>query len=347
MKILVLNSGSTSLKYKLFNLPGLDIVAAENLQNIANHEEALKKALRKIGDLRDIQTIGHRVVHGGSFFSKPTKITPAVLKKIETLNSLAPLHNPANIAGIRACQKYLPEIPNIACFDTAFFSNLPDKTKIYPLPFSFYREEKIQRFGFHGLSHQYAMAAAAKKLKKPLAEIKIITAHLGGGSSITAILDGKPIDTSMGFTPLEGLTMLTRAGDLDPGIILHLLKTYSPAELDQILNHQSGILGLSGRNNYLRLLNAVAKKKPKASLAFDIFIYRIQKYIGAYFAILGGIDALVFTGQIGAGKPITRQTICAGLKKILTGVKIIVVKTDEEKIIAEEIKRDLGIGNKE
>lgn len=344
MKILIINSGSTSLKYKLFSLPGLDVVAAGNLQNIANHEEALKKSLRKIGDLRDIKAIGHRVVHGGSFFSKPTKITPAILKKLESLNSLAPLHNPANIAGIRACQKYLPEIPNIACFDTAFFRGLPDKAKIYPLPFSFYKEEKIQRFGFHGLSHQYAMAAAAKKLKKPLGKIKIITAHLGGGCSMAAIAGGKPIDTSMGFTPLEGLMMLTRAGDLDPGIILHLLKTREPAELDQILNHQSGILGLSGRHNYLRLLAAVKKEKPKACLAFNIFIYRIQKYIGAYFAVLGGIDALVFTGQIGSGKPITRQTICAGIKKILTGVKIIVVKTDEEKMIAEEIKG--GIGNR-
>ncbi|PIU01858.1 acetate kinase, partial [bacterium (Candidatus Torokbacteria) CG09_land_8_20_14_0_10_42_11] len=343
MKILVLNSGSTSLKYKLFSLPNLNTESEGNLQNIANHEEALKQALRKIGDLRDIAAIGHRVVHGGPVFKKPVKITKSVLKKLEQYNYLAPLHNPANLAGIRACQKYLPEIPNIACFDTAFFSNLPDQAKIYPLPFSFYREQKIQRFGFHGLSHQSAMISAAKKLKKPLSEIKIITAHLGGGASISAIAGGKPIDTSMGFTPLEGLMMMTRAGDLDPGIILHLAREYPSEKLDHLLNHQSGILGLSGCSNYLRFLSAVKKEKPKACLAFNIFIYRVQKYIGAYFAVLGGIDALVFTGQIGAGKMITRQAICAGLKKILTGVKIIVVKTDEEKMIAEEIREELRI----
>ncbi len=339
MKILVINAGSTSLKYKLFHTPSLRILNEGNFQNIKNHEEALKQALRNIGDLRDIQVIGHRVVHGGPIFKKSTRITEKILQKLEEYNCLAPLHNPANLAGIRACQKYLPNIPNYACFDTAFFTDLPKHTKIYALPWEFYKKQHIQRFGFHGLSHQYVALEAAKKLKRPLEELKIITVHLGGGCSITAIQKGKPIDTSMGFTPLEGLTMMTRAGDLDPGVILYLLKKHDKIELEDILNYQSGIKGLTEYETYLNLLKAVQRGKWRAKLGFEIFIYHIQKYIGAYFAILNGIDALVFTGQIGAGEAITRNTICAGLEKILAGVKIMAIKTDEEKMIAQTVKK--------
>ncbi len=339
MKILVINAGSTSLKYKLFDSGSLAVIKEGNFQNIESHKQALKQTLRKIGDLRDIQVIGHRVVHGGPYFRKPTKITETVLKKLEQFNHLAPLHNPANISGIRACQKYLPQMLNIACFDTAFFSDLPDRAKIYGLPLNFYKKEKIQRYGFHGLSHKYVALEAAKKLQKPIEKTRLITVHLGGGGSIAAIKHGKAIDTSMGFTPLEGLMMMTRAGDLDPGIILYLLKNHSREEVDNLLNQKSGIKGLSGYINYLNLLKAVRRKAPKAKLAFNLYVYRIQKYIGAYFAVLGGIDALVFTGQIGAGEALTRDSICEGLEKILKDVKVMAIKTDEEKMIAREINK--------
>lgn len=337
MRILVINAGSTSLKYKLFGLPNFKVIAEDNFQNIENHATTLKAALRDIGDLRDIVAVGHRIVHGGSEFRNTTRLTPLVLKKLTQANSLAPLHNPANLAGVRACQKYLPAIPHYACFDTAYFADLPRKAKIYPLPLHFYSQEKIQRYGFHGLSHQYLASEAARRLHRPLAELKLITAHLGGGWSITATKKGKPIDTSMGFTPQEGLTMMTRAGDLDPGILLHLLPNHSLTEMDTLLNHQSGIKGLSGYSNYLHLLKAVAARKPQAVLAFEICTYRLQKYIGAYYAILNGIDALVFSGQIGAGKPLTRQTVVKGLSKILQGVPVFAIKTDEEKMIAQEV----------
>ncbi|MFA4880023.1 MAG: acetate/propionate family kinase [Candidatus Doudnabacteria bacterium] len=342
MKILVINAGSTSLKYKLFQIPSLNVLEEGNFQNIKSHEGALKQALRDIGDLRDIQAIGHRVVHGGIYFKKPVCVTEKVLQKLEDCSDLAPLHNPANLAGVRACQKYLPDIPNYACFDTAFFADLPKRAKIYALPWEFYKKQHIQRFGFHGLSHQYVAQEAAKRLKKPFEELKAITVHLGGGCSMTAIQKGKPIDTSMGFTPLEGLAMMTRAGDLDPGVILYLLKNHTKTELENILNHQSGLKGLAGYENYLNLLRAVQRGQKKACLAFENFIYHIQKYIGAYFAILNGIDALVFTGQIGAGEAITRNTICAGLEKILAGVKVMAIKTDEEKMIVKEIKKELA-----
>ncbi len=339
MRILVINAGSTSLKYKLFALPHFKVIAEDNFQNIENHATALKEALRDIGDLRDIVAIGHRIVHGGSEFRKTTRLTPAILKKLTRANSLAPLHNPANLAGVHACQKYLPTLPHYACFDTAYFADLPRKAKIYPIPLHFYNQEKIQRYGFHGLSHQYVANEAAQRLHRPIEELKLITVHLGGGWSITATKKGKPIDTSMGFTPQEGLAMLTRAGDLDSGIILHLLKKHSLEEMDALLNHQSGIKGLSGYNNYLHLLKAVAAGKPQALLAFEICIYRLQKYIGAYYAILNGIDALVFSGQIGAGKPLTRQTVVKGLSKILKDVPILAIKTEEEKMIAREVSQ--------
>jgi len=337
MKTLIINAGSTSLKYELFESNSLTTIKEGNFQNITSHEQTLKQALRKIGDLRDIKAIGHRVVHGGPVFFKPTKITDTVLKKLEEFNHLAPLHNPANIAGIRACQKYLPQIPNIACFDTAFFKDLPNKAKIYALPMELHKKKKIQRYGFHGLSHQYVALEAAKKLQKPIEETKLITIHLGGGSGVAAIKNGKAVDTSMGFTPLEGLVMMTRGGDIDPGIILHLLKNKSREEVKKILNRKSGIKGLSGYINYLNFLKAVKRGVPKAKLAFDIYIYRIQKYIGAYFAVLGGIDGLVFTGQIGSGEAITRDSVCEGLKKILKDVKVMAIPTDEEKMIAEKI----------
>ncbi|MGC9049184.1 MAG: acetate/propionate family kinase [Patescibacteria group bacterium] len=380
MQILVFNLGSTSLKYKLFAINAdktrtdadrggiiLKLLKRGEFNDLGeskkmNHTEAIRTAIRKIGNLTDIKAIGHRVVHGGNEFIAPTLISPTVLKSLEKYNNLAPLHNPYNLLGIRNCLIYFGNIPNIAVFDTAYFRSLPLKTKIYPIPFEFYKNFGIERFGFHGISHQYVAEIAAKKLKKPLEKLKLITCHLGGGCSITAIKNGKPIDTSTGFTPLEGLVMMTRPGDIDPGIILEiqkniLLQTTSPGLTDptkihklemeiidktkEILNSESGIKGICGIDNYLKLLKNI-KKYPRVKLAFDIFVYRIQKYISAYWGILGGVNAIIFTGKIGVGQSITRRAICKDLK-FLGRTKILAIPTDEELAIAKECLKILRI----
>lgn len=366
MQILVFNLGSTSLKYKLFNIDekkNFKLLKQGEFDNLGenkrvNHDEAIRITIRRIENLTNIAAIGHRVVHGGNEFIAPTIISQTILKSLEKYNELAPLHNPYNLLGIKACLVYFGNIPNIAVFDTAFFKTLPLKSKIYSIPFEFYKKFGLERFGFHGISHQYVAERAAQKLKKSLEKLKLITCHLGGGCSVAAIKSGKPIDTSMGFTPLEGLMMMTRSGDLDPGIILEIqnikLKEWVMArknkkledlilETKKILNFYSGIKGLSGLDNYLELLKNI-KKNPHAKLAFEIFIYRIQKYISAYWGILGGADAIIFTGKIGAGKPITRQTICRNLK-FLKRTRILAISTDEELAIARECARVLKVIN--
>ncbi|MBU4332754.1 acetate/propionate family kinase [Patescibacteria group bacterium] len=347
--ILVINTGSTSLKYKLFDLESFRVLALNDFAGVENHDEAIKQALREIGNLSTLVAIGHRVVHGGAEFSEPTEIIKDNIGRLEAYNKLAPLHNPYNIAGIRACLEYLPGIPNIAVFDTAFFKDLPDKAKIYAIPFEFYKEHGIQRFGFHGISHKFVAQQAAEKLGKPLSKINLITCHLGGGASITAIRQGKPVDTSMGYTPLEGLVMMTRPGDIDAGIVLHLKNSMNGNDkgmVSGLLNRTSGIKGICGIGDYLDLLEAVKRKDSRALLAFNIFVYRIQKYLGAYLAILGGVDAIVFTGKIGAGKPITKEKITKNLK-VLRGVKILVIPSDEELMIAREVSEALKTGSDE
>ena len=340
MKTLIINSGSFSFKYKLFN-EGFDLEKEGNVKTgNTTTEEKFKEALKEIGDTSEIKAIGHRVVHGGRKFTKPTKITPDNLKELEKYNTLAPLHNPYNLAGIQAAFNLLPDIPNIAVFDTAFYKNLPEYAKIYALPLKYY-ENGIQRFGFHGTSHKFVAEEAAKKLEKPLDQCNLITIHLGGGCSITAIKEGKAIDTSMGFTPLEGLVMGTRAGDIDAGIIIQILKEekISGDDLDKLLNQESGIKGISGYDDFRDLLNGIEKGESNAKLAFDIFVYRIKKYIGAYFAILNHIDAIVFTGAIGSGKEITRNKIIEGMK-ILENVPSFAIETNEELAIAKEVKQN-------
>jgi len=340
MKTLIINSGSFSFKYKLFN-EGFDLEKEGNVKTgNTTTEEKFKEALEEIGDTSEIKAIGHRVVHGGRKFTKPTKITPDNFKELEKYNTLAPLHNPYNLAGIQAAFNLLPDIPNIAVFDTAFYKNLPEYAKIYALPLKYY-ENGIQRFGFHGTSHKFVAEEAAKKLEKPLDQCNLITIHLGGGCSITAIKEGKAIDTSMGFTPLEGLVMGTRAGDIDAGIIIQILKEekISGDDLDKLLNQESGIKGISGYDDFRDLLNGIEKGESNAKLAFDIFVYRIKKYIGAYFAILNHIDAIVFTGAIGSGKEITRNKIIEGMK-ILENVPSFAIETNEELAIAKEVKQN-------
>lgn len=314
--ILVLNCGSQSVKWKLF---GKNLKLVKSGGSI----EELKGIKEKVS------LIGHRVVHGGNFFAKPVKITEEVLEKLEKINDLAPLHNPFNIAGIKACQKIFNGVPQFAVFDTEFFHNLPQKSKIYALPEKIAGEFNFRRYGFHGISHEYV----AKNLKG-----RVITAHLGGGASITAIKNGKAVDTSMGFTPLEGLVMMTRPGNLDAGIILKMAKELGLEKTDEILNKESGVKGICGEEKMLEVLKKIKAGDKKAKFALDVFIYSVQKYIGAYFAILGGCDVLVFTGAVGSGSAKIRNMICKDLK-ILNKTKVMAIETDEELAIAQKISK--------
>ncbi len=377
--ILVINSGSATLKFKVFDFGNLKEAASGVVERIGlggsflefkisgrelkifravkNHEEAFKlvlEQLSKISNLKsEITLVGHRVVHGGEEFTKPTIITPAVLKKISKYDKLSPLHNPANLMGIRACGKLLPGAKNVAVFDTGFYSTLPDFAYTYALPIDFYKKHKIRRYGFHGISHEYVANEAAKILKKPLAKLNLITCHLGSGASITAICGGRAVDTSMGFTPLEGLVMSTRSGDLDPAIPLYLIRELKikPEEVDNILNKKSGMLGLSGFSDMRDVLLAAgykvanfkskkvsAEKKELAKLALQVFIYRVKKYLGAYGAVLGRVDAIVFTAGIGERNKIVRALIMKDMK-IFGSPRVLAIPTNEELMIAKKIKK--------
>jgi len=339
--ILVLNCGSQSIKWKLFN-KNLNLIE-EGKTQVLNPKDFQKILIGKLKEIKEnypqqIKRIGHRVVHGGEKFRKPTKITKKVLKELKKLNRLAPLHNPFNILGIKVAKKIFPKVLQFAVFDTEFFADLPPKVYIYPLPESLCKKYGFRRFGFHGLSHEYVAKEAAKSIGKPFKDLKIITCHLGGGASITAIKSGSPVDTSMGFTPLEGLVMMTRSGDIDPGIVLELVKSLPVRKVDDILNSQSGLKGISGIKDMLEILKGAKKGNQKAKLALEIFVYRIQKYIGAYFTILGGCDLLVFTGAIGSGSSEIRNMICKKLKFLKSKFEILAIKTNEELAIASKIK---------
>jgi acetate kinase len=342
MNILVINSGSTSVKFKLFKRPDLNLVKQGEVENVTSCEVALRQVLRQIGDVSQVQAVGHRVVHGGREFYETIEISGEILKRLERYNDLAPLHNPHNIAGIKAMKEYLPHSRNFAVFDTAFFKDLPLRAQLYALPRNFWEKYQIQRYGFHGISHEYAGREACLKLQRPFDRTKLITIHLGGGSSLTAIDGGKAVDTTMGFTPLEGPMMLTRAGDLDPGLVLKLIKEgpeekeKAVAEVSELLNEKSGIKGLTGCSDFLELLK-LSQTREEARLAFEIYIYRLKKYIGAYFAILGDVHALVFTGKIGAGKAITRHKILEDMD-FLKKVPVVVVEPNEELLIAQKVR---------
>lgn len=344
MKILVINSGSSSIKYKLFEMPkerlllkGVIEHIGEKGSKINDHYTGLKIILKKI---HTVAAVGHRVVHGAEKFKMPVLIDTAVIRKIRQCSSIAPLHNPANLAGILACKKLLPGIRQAAVFDTAFHQSLPDYAYIYGLPYEYYKRFGIRKYGFHGTSHQYVAQEAAHRLKMPLNKLKIITCHLGNGCSIAAINKGRSIDTSMGFTPLEGLVMGTRCGDIDPALISYLMKRkkLDILEIEDILNKASGLKGISGVSNDMRALEKKTKEgNRRARLAIDIFIYRIKKYIGAYTAIMGGVNAVVFTAGIGENQKRIRDKICEGaflhLKK---PPRILIIPTDEELMISRE-----------
>ncbi|MDD4271886.1 MAG: acetate/propionate family kinase [Patescibacteria group bacterium] len=345
MSILVINCGSTSVKYKLFS-DNEEEIKQGDIIGVTDHQAALKQALRDVGGLHNLAAVGHRVVHGGHKFSKPLLISQNNFSELEQFNNLAPLHNPYNLAGIKATMEYLPQIKQAAVFDTAFYANLPETSRLYALPKEISEKYKIYRYGFHGTSHKYALEESAKFLKTEINKINLISCHLGGGWSITAVKNGQPIDTSMGLTPLEGLVMMTRAGDIDPGVIFKLLSEM-PGEINQdkvamiydLLNKQSGIKGLSGVNDFQELLKLVSLGNKEANLAFDLSINRLAKYIGAYWAELEGqAQAIVFTGAIGAGNPITRNRVMKKIK-CLGELPMLVIKADEELMIAREVKK--------
>lgn len=341
--ILVINSGSTSLKYKLFNEKEKEIKGG-NLTDAKSAEQAIKAVLKEIGDLHNLAAVGHRVVHGGDKFFESMVLNDEIINELEKFNELAPLHNPYNLAGIKAIKDYLPDVPQVAVFDTAFYFNLPDVARTYAIPKSLSEKYKIRKYGFHGISHKYAMKSAAEKLKKKIEKINLITCHLGGGWSVTAIKAGKPIDTSMGWTPMEGLVMMTRPGDIDPGVVIELIKRSDNPLAEQkceevygLLNRESGIKGLTGLDNFQDVLKEASLGYKEARLAFDMTVYRLTKYIGSYWAVLEGkVDAIVFTGAIGAGNPMTRNAVMKKLK-FFCKAPAMIVKTDEELAIMKEV----------
>ena len=348
MKTLVLNCGSSSIKYQLIETSTEEALAKGQVERIGmssavlTHQPLGKEKIRIVGEILDhsiameyviavllsknhgviedrneIDAVGHRVVHGGETFSGSVLITDEVLKALKDNIELAPLHNPPNLKGIAAAKEHLPKIPQCGVFDTAFHSTMPPKAFLYGIPYKLYKRYKIRRYGFHGTSHRFVSHRAAKLLGKPIEELKIVTAHLGNGGSMAAVCYGKSIDTSMGFTPLEGLLMGTRSGDLDPSIITYVMgkEELSISEVNTMLNKHSGLAGISGESSDMREIEqAVEDGDKKANFAFDVFNYRIKKYVGAYAAAMGGIDALVFTGGIGENSTNVRKSVCSGLE---------------------------------
>ncbi|MBL7170376.1 MAG: acetate kinase [Candidatus Omnitrophica bacterium] len=328
MKILVVNCGSSSIKYQLFEMPEEKVLAKGMLEKIGektadaihDHHEGMRRILK---DMHDIKAVGHRVVHGGEYFKESSIIDEKVLKIIEDYADLAPLHNPHNLTGIKAASQALPNVPQVASFDTAFHQTIPSYAYLYAIPYELYEKYRIRRYGFHGTSHRYVARRAAELENKGKYDLNIITCHLGNGCSITAVKKGKSIDTSMGLTPLEGVVMGTRSGDIDPAIIFYLAERRGMKikEINNLLNKKSGLLGFSGISNDVREVRKAANKGNKrAELALDIFCYRIKKYIGAYMAALGHVDTIVFTGGIGENADRLRREILEGLEEL--GIKL-------------------------
>ena len=324
MNILTLNAGSSSLKYQFFQnelslLSGLIENIGEANGEYQNHGEALQAVNAHLNtELGNIacDAVAHRVVHGGNTFSKPTEITQANLDALKALPPLAPLHNPANILGIETAMKAYPNAKHIAIFDTAFHATLPASAYTYAIDQTLAAEKHIRRYGFHGTSHQFVSEAAAKLLGKPLAQCELISAHLGNGASMAAIQRGQSINTSMGMTPTAGLCMGTRSGDLDPAVVSLLAKEYSATELDTLLNKQSGLKGICGDNDMRTIESRAAKGDSRAQLAIDVFVTRIQQYIGAYLTQLPNCDALIFTGGIGENSSTIRKCVCEKLSHL-------------------------------
>lgn len=347
MLILVLNCGSSSVKYQLYDMPDERCLEKGILER--SGEGAVEAVIRTLKKRRgkiisSLDAIGHRVVHGGEKFKESTLINKKVIKAIKQYSRLAPLHNLPNLTGIHVCQRLFPGLNQVAVFDTAFHQTMPSRAYLYGLPYEIYKKEGIRRYGFHGTSHRYVSIQAAKVLGKPLKSLKIITCHLGNGCSITAVDKGESIDTSMGFTPLEGLVMGTRSGDIDAAAVLYLMKRrkLSVSGADELLNKRSGLLGLSGKSNDMRRILSWARSGNKrAKIALEVFIYRLQKYIGAYIAAMDGCDALIFTAGIGENAPYIKEKINQRLSSLIKKfkVRILTIPTNEELMIARDTYR--------
>ena len=343
MKILVLNCGSSSIKYKLYDMTTKTVMAQGGIEKLGLPDSFLKftlpdgtkKVIEKpmpehtvgvelilntlispeygcISDMHEIDAVGHRLVHGGEKFNSSVLITPDVIKKMEECSDLAPLHNPANLKGVAAITKILPDVPQVGVFDTAFHQTMPAHSYMYPLPYEYYEKYGVRRYGFHGTSHRYVSRRACEFLGLDYNNTKIITAHIGGGGSVAAIMNGKSVDTSMGLTPVEGLMMGTRCGDVDLGAIIYLMEKehMDVHTLSDIINKKSGVLGVSGVSSDMRdIEKAIAEGNKRARLAWDMFEYRLKKYIGAYVAVMDGVDMIVFTGGIGENQTITRHQV--------------------------------------
>ncbi len=392
MKILVINCGSSSIKYKLFDMSSRAVLAQGGIEKVgipgsflkytqSNGEKAILEkdvpdhsvGIQWIFDmltdpkegciksLSELDAVGHRVLHGGDKFTESCLVTDGVKEQIKACFPLGPLHNPANLKGIMAVESLLPNIPQVAVFDTAFHQTMPRESYLYAIPYELYEKDSIRRYGFHGTSHRYVSKRALEYLGMKAEGSKIITAHIGNGGSITAVVDGKSFDTSMGMTPLEGLMMGTRSGDIDTGAVTYLMERegYNAKKVSDILNKQSGLLGISGVSSDMREVGAAADSgNDRAKLAIDMFVYRVKKYIGSYIAAMNGVDAIVFTGGIGENNQAVRESVCLGLsalgvdldleqnKKIRgeegtistssSKVKVIVIPTDEEYMIASD-----------
>ena len=391
-KTISINAGSSSVKWQLYSMPEEQVLAKGLIEriglkdsistvkfndrserqtlDIADHTQAVKillddlKRFEIIQSYDEITGVGHRVVAGGEYFKESALVTDDVLEKIEELSLLAPLHNPANADGIRAFRQLLPDITSVAVFDTSFHTTMPEKAYRYPLPTKYYTENKVRKYGAHGTSHEYVAHEAAKLLGKPIEELKLITCHIGNGASITAVDKGRSVDTSMGFTPLGGVMMGTRTGDIDPAIIPYLMQHTddfnTPEDISRILNRESGLLGVSEKSSDMRDIHeAMRAGDEKAQLANEIFVDRIQKYIGQYLAVLNGADAIIFTAGIGENSVTIRSMVIEGISWFgcdvdpeknffgATGdisteaakVRVLVIPTDEELVIARDVER--------
>lgn len=394
MNVLVVNCGSSSLKYQLIDMDNEAVLAKgqfekigaedaifthkrpdaeklERVEPILDHKQALKILLDilidaefgVISSMDEIDAVGHRVVHGAEKFADSVLITPAVMEALEECAKIAPLHNPPNIQGIEACDAIMPKVPQVAVFDTAFHQTMPAEAFLYGLPYEAYTELGVRRYGFHGTSHKYVAQRVAELMGKHMSDLRIISCHLGNGSSVAAIKAGRSIDTSMGFTPLSGLIMGTRCGDIDPAIVPFLMDKWDMTyhEIDAIMNKKSGVFGISGVSNDFRVIEEAAEEGNKrAQLALDMFHYKVRSTIGAYAAVMGGVDVIVFTAGIGENGIGNRDAICNGLEYLGTRldrernnvrgketeisvegskVKIFVVPTNEEIMIARDTKR--------
>lgn len=397
MKVLVINCGSSSLKYQLINMedesvlaiglverigiegsvlkheiPGMDKVVIET--PMPDHKVALGNVMSAlvhethgaIKSMEEISAVGHRVVHAGEKFASSVVITDAVIKALEETIELAPLHNPPNLIGIRACQELLPNVPMVGVFDTAFHQTMPPSSYIYALPYEYYKEYGVRRYGFHGTSHKYVSHKAAELMGKDIKDLKIITCHLGNGASVAAVQNGKVVDTSMGFTPLEGLIMGTRSGDMDPAIVTFLMSklNINAAEVNDIINKKSGVLGISGVSSDFRDIEKAAEQgNERAQLALETYYKRVKKYIGSYMAEMGGVDAIVFTAGLGENSIEARREICSGLEGLgividadrnnvrgkdtlvsadSSKVAVFCIPTNEELMIARDTKELVG-----